>query len=190
MKTTMKLFAAITIMLGFSINVSVQAQSDDATIAAKATVVGAISVDKVRDLEFGNLSVSGPKTISLAGVGSGGVTGGTEQQGIYSITKGANTSVDLQFITIPDKLDNTDPLLTTPKLPIGYLASWNANATDGTVSAVAVDTDPANFTTVPQNTAAPIIYVHLGGTVTPGTGTDATVPGSYTGNITLRATFN
>jgi hypothetical protein len=187
-KSIFTIFAALTMVLGFAMT-GLGQQNDNAVLAANATVVGAIDVAVVQTLEFGNLSVSGPKTIDLAGAESGGVTGGTVRQGIYSITKGANTSVDLSFTSIPANLDITPA--ATALLPITYVAAWTANAGSGLIGGTPVVVTQGVPTVVPQLTAAAIIYVHLGGTVTPGgAGPTATIAGTYAGNITLQAEFN
>jgi hypothetical protein len=192
MKTTMKIFAALTIMFGLSISsfAQVVVQNATNTIAANATVVGAISVAATQSLEFGNLSVSGPKTIDLAGTPTGGVLGGNfQRQGIFTIQKGENTSVDLTFTAIPNALSITASG-GTAKLPIAYDATWGTSLVTG-VGGIPVSVVANTLTTVPQNTAAPTIYVHLGGTVTPGgTGAVATIAGVYTADVTLKAEFN
>ena len=188
MKTTMKLFAAATLLCGLSMTGFGQTQSANNAIAANATVVGAISVAATQSLEFGNLSVSGPKTINLAGAATGGVTGGTQRQGIYTIQKGANTSVNLSYTAIPTELSITPS--GTAKLPITYTSTWGTDLATG-VGGTPVDVTLNATTTVPQNTANATIYVHLGGTVTPGgVGGAATIAGVYTANVTLTATFN
>jgi hypothetical protein len=196
MKTTLKLFASIIIMLGFSITSFGQnptPQTADNTIHSNATVVGAIAVGNVQDLDFGNLSVSDYKTINLDNSAVGGVTGGLEKHGIFSITKGANTSVDFSFTTLEAELTNT--VTPTNKLPVtDWTGSWNADGTSG-LTAGSIEFTPSSSGTfnVPQNTAAPVIYVHIGGTVTPDISnatTPLTVPGVYQGTITLSATFN
>ena len=190
MKKTMKLFAAFTILLGFSMTGFSQVQNASNTIAANATVVGAIAVAATQSLEFGNLSVSGAKTIDLAGVASGGVTGGLERQGVFTVTKGANTSVDLSYTTIPSALPLTGG--STETLPITYTSSWTSINTPGTggVGGAAVNVTQGATTIVPQGTPAAIIYVHLGGTVTPGFGGATTPAGSYASTVTLKAEFN
>ena len=185
----MKFFAAITVMLGFSaIGFGQTPQNASNSIAANATVVGSIAVGGTQTLEFGNLSVDGYKTISLAGVASGAVTGGTERQGYYTITKGANTSVDLSFTSIPTVLTITGG--GTNELPITYLSTWGTSSSTG-IGGVSVNVTQNATTIVPQGTAAGTIYVHLAGTVTPDTqSANPTIAGSYTANVTLKAEFN
>ena len=187
MKTTIKLFAVFTMIVSFATITFGQVQNATNTIAANATVVGAISVAATQSLEFGNLSVSGPKTINLAGTSSGGVTGGLERQGIFTIEKGANTSIDLTYTSIPNALNVASG---TALLPITYVSTWGTNLSTG-VGGTDVSVVPNAITIVPQNTAAGTIYVHLGGTVTPGgTGATATTAGVYAANVTLKAEFN
>jgi hypothetical protein len=189
MKTAMKFFAIFAMIISFSTITFGQVQNASNSIAANATVVGAISVAATQSLEFGNLSVSGPKTIDLAGTPTGGVLGGNlQRQGIFTIEKGANTSVDLTFTTIPNTLDITPS--GTAKLPITYDATWGTSLTTG-VGGTPVSVVANTLTVVPQNTAASTIYVHLGGTVTPGgSGNAATIAGVYATNVTLKAEFN
>lgn len=189
MKTTMKLFAALTIMLGFSIATIGQNTSANAGTTANANVVAALAVDALQSLDFGNLLATGSKSVNLAGTPSGSVIGGGEHQGKFSITKGLNTTVDLNFTALPTQLDLASAPTSTVKLPVTtYTASWTENATSGLLG-TATQWTPVQGTAqlTCGGTSNAVFYVHLGGTVTPN---GTTTSGAYVGTITLVATYN
>jgi hypothetical protein len=180
-KSIFTIFAALTMVFGFAMTGLGQQTGN---ISANATVLGALSVGSVRPLNFGNVSLAGPKTIDLAGAATGaGSAGGDFNQGTFSITKSTGTPVDFTFTVLPSTL-----ITDGGTLPIAtYLAGWNANSLSGGTSTPASTAFNA-ITTIPSGNTDPIIYVHIGATVTPAD--PATIVGIYTGTLTLRAEYN
>jgi hypothetical protein len=186
MKTTMKLFAAITIMSAISIGAI--AQTDNANIAGKAEILQAINVTGVTDLNFGRVSPGLTKTIDLVNVATGGQVGeGTQTTGVFSVSAASGSNVQIQFTTLPANLVNG----ALDNLPIGtYTAGYGiANPYAGTPFTAGTGTQVSggNFPINEISTGINGIYVFIGGTVTPGA-TQAI--GDYTAPITLTATYN
>jgi hypothetical protein len=195
MKTTMKFFAAITIMLGFAVTTFGQAQADGGTIAGNALVVDQVVVTGTQSLEFSNVTPGVLKRISAAGAVVAGVAGGAqlETEGKFSVTKGVNSQVTLSW-TLPTELAKTS-------LPTATMGISFADYSAGTTKFATVDVLGALTPFTPSNTvpttissaafnaafAANSFVVHLGGEVSPVTGQ---TPGAYTANITLTATYN
>ncbi|BEG99373.1 DUF4402 domain-containing protein [Bacteroides sedimenti] len=196
MKTTIKILAALAVMMGFSMSVMGQgAQSDNKNITAKAQVIKQLSVTAGSDLSFGMVTQNVSKTIGnngsiLAGTaGTGSVNVGAESVGTFTISKGANTAVTLDF-TLPTELKTT----TNATLPINF-ADFSGNKlaklTGGTADypftpgtgagALSIGTGTGNYYTIESFT------VNIGGTVVPITTQEQ---GEYTGTITLTATYN
>ncbi|MFZ4522469.1 MAG: hypothetical protein ACOYNC_12240 [Bacteroidales bacterium] len=186
MKTTMKIFAAITIMFACTLAASAQ-KTDNANISGKAEVLQGIDVTGKIDLDFGRVSPGLAKTIDLNNVATGGQVGeGTQTTGVFTVSASAGSNVQIQFTTLPAGLKNAN----NDNLPIGaYTAGY------GTDIPFAGDTfDPGTGTQVtsgnfPTNVidSKNAIYVYIGGTVTPG---PSQAIGNYTSNITLTATYN
>ena len=185
MKTTMKLFAAITIMLGFSIGALAQS-TDNAFILGKAEVLQGIDVTGITALDFGSVSPGLAKTIDLINVATGGQVGeGTQTTGVFTVSAAIGSNVQIQFTTLPANLVNG-----LNNLPIGtYTAGYGtAIPFAGTTFTPATGTqvDAGNF---PTNVIGSknAIYVYIGGTVSP---TVNQAIGNYSSNITLTATYN
>ncbi len=181
----MKLFAAITIMMGFAIGSMAQSTDND-FIVGKAEVLQGINVTGLTALDFGRVSPGLAKTISLTNVATGGQVGeGTQTTGVFTVSASSGSNVQIQFTTLPANLVNG-----VNNLPIGtYTAGYGiATPFAGTTFVPATGTQVASGD-FPLNdiTGANAIYVFIGGTVTPGS-TQAT--GNYAANITLTATYN
>lgn len=186
MKTKMKFFAALAIMMGFA--VSAMAQSAVTTpITAKATVQSKLVVTQVQALNFGTVDkvIAQTKVVSPAGVASssGGSVAQTDvQEGVGKIVRSGGV-VTYKLSSTPSELSGVTT--TTSKLPIGNyttaysLATQAATPTVGNVTA----TSP---TTVAAGTDD--IYVHIGATVTPSAATTASE--EHTATITLSAEYN
>jgi hypothetical protein len=185
MKNTMKTFAAIIIMFAFSIGAMAQS-TDNANILGKAEVLQGINVEGVEALDFGRVSPGLAKSIDLENTPSGGQMGeGNEKTGVFTVSASSGTNVTIQFTTLPSDLTNG-----SNTLPIGsYIAGYG-----NTLAYTGIGFDPLASTIVsggnfPANTIGSVnaIYVHIGGTVTPGA-TQAI--GNYSSTITLTATYN
>lgn len=196
MKNTIKLFAALAIVLGFAVNAMAQ-QSDNGQIQAAAEISAQVNVTALQDLIFGVVTPGVTKTIKTDGtVATGalagtGATVGAEKAGKFSVTKGANTQVVLSFGTLPTNLSDG-----TNNLPINFvtvgsniLAKLGANTGGQTdlsfVPATGVTT--ANTGATAEYFAGSDFFVYIGGTVVPAS---TQVAGVYTGNIILTATYN
>jgi spore coat protein U-like protein len=199
MKTTIKFFAAIAIMSGIAVNGMAQTNSN--TITATAKVIDQISVLNFQDLNFGQVTVGQNKTIDIDGTVTGGaaVSDVSTTVGKFKVYAGIGSDVQLTFSALPSELDEDG--VGTATLPIVY-----DKDNDGTTSknfaayGLAADaTDPTRFAAAtgvrvatgsfPTNTLDTKngIYVFIGGTVKP----DPTqARGTYSGNITLTATYN
>jgi hypothetical protein len=192
---TIKFLAALAIMMGFGMSAMAQ-QSDFDVTAAKAEVVAQVNVTKVLELLFGMVTPGVTKSISTTGTLLAGNAGtstfaGSEQQGHFTVTKGANTWVTLT-LSLPATL--TDGTTTPNILPINFsdvsgtpLGLLKTGAND--VPFTPVNGNQIQLTSGAYSAffAATSFDVFLGGTVVPAT---SQVAGNYTGNITLIATYN
>ena len=185
MKATMKLFAALTITLGFSIGAFAQS-TDNANILGKAEILQGIDVTGITALDFGSVSPGLAKSIDLVNVATGGQVGeGTQTTGVFTVSAAAGANVQIQFTTLPATLVNG-----SETLPIGtYIAGYGTaipfagtTFTPGTGAQVSSGNFPTNV--ISSRNA---IYVYIGGTVTPGA---SQASGNYSSNITLTATYN
>lgn len=171
-------------------------QSDDAPIGARASVLSQIVVTAGDSLIFGNVAQGVPKTISTTGtVITGAVTGG-EDNGTFTITKGAGSFFTLSW-TLPANLakagGGTLPInfndAGTTKL--GLLTSGSTSFPFSiSASGVAEELDTDTGITGADRTAfaaATSFVVAVGGTVVPTTDQAA---GNYIGTITMTATYN
>lgn len=197
MKTTVKIMAAVAVMMGFAFNAMGQNATDNAT--ATANVVSTISVTKAQDLNFGQVSVGVDKSVDIDGTAtstgtvtsSAGVTVGR-----FKVYAEAGSNVGLQFTTLPTTLAGPSAATMSIKYVEDHAGVAKNFAGYGTAENAGGATrfDPNSATTVGSGTfptnsldSKNGIYVFLGGTVEPqGTQT----PGSYTANITLTATYN
>jgi hypothetical protein len=185
---TIKFFATLAIVLGFAVGAMAQVDgSDNDVISGKALVLQQIDVTGITDLDFGWVAPGLAKTIDLENVPTGGQSGfGTESTGVFSVSAAAGSNVQIQYTTLPDNL--MDELVS---LPIG---SYTAGYHSADVFAAGTTFDAGTGTQVnagvfPTNVVGDVnlIYVFLGGTVTPASDQAA---GSYVAEITLTATYN
>jgi hypothetical protein len=136
-----------------------------ATITAQATVIPPLSITGARPLDFGEVIPGFARSVAVDAAASGQwqITG----TGIYEV------SMDF---TLPTTL--SDPASNT--LPISFASGDAGHAPDNTGTAV-TPIDP-NATGLVANLSAGSLWVHIGGTVTPGAGQPA---GVYTAPVTL-----
>lgn len=178
-----KVVLSLWLFIGMSVVAQAQ-QSDEAETEARATVVQQIVVSQVSNLDFTLVSPGVAKTISHSGatlVTAGTVTGG-ESRGVFTVSAGAGTSVDLSY-TVPTELESG---LNT--LPVSFTSGWGNNNDNTASTPVSVSTG-TNIATFPLNDVlgSNLIYVILGGTVSPVTGQ---APGLYVADVTLKAEYN
>ena len=187
MKNTIKLFAALTIILAFGVTAIAQ-NNASAIITGTANVASAIGVTTDGGLVFGNVTPGNTKTVSNVGtVIAGTIAGSLEREGRFIVAKGASTQVTLGIATPTQLVSGTDNLAInfvdagTVKLA---KISDGTNNTDFTPAAGIIT---ANSGTTAWAFLASTFKVHVGGTVVP---TATQKSGTYTGDITLTATYN
>jgi hypothetical protein len=182
-KSTIKIVAAITIVLGFALTTMGQ-NPVTGDITAHANVIAALAVSQQQTLEFGQVIPSYvTKTVSTTGVatvGTGNVSSQGVQQGIGKIVKATGTSITYKLNSPPANLT-----FSSNNLAIGsYVTAYSLTTTGGTqTSGNATVTLP---TTVPSGSETDV-YVHIGATVSP---ISNQAIGLYTGTITLSAEYN
>ena len=201
MKTTMKFFAALAIMMGFTMGAMAQdVQSDNASITGKAQVISAISVTKGLDLQFGLVTKGEIKTISTNNDVLRGTTGnsGGEQAGTFTVSKGVNTSVTLSFGFPAGSVagtyaltDGASPVANELPLTFPTYSATKAAKLSGVVADYPF-IPTADLTIIKTGAlagyyAAESFTVSIGGTVTPASDQ---AQGEYTGTIKLTATYN
>jgi spore coat protein U-like protein len=196
MKTTIKIFIAAILTIGFGSFANAQS----ASISANATVVSEISVANVNNLNFGTLVAGQIKTIDFNGnvSVSTGSTLGTTSQGEFTVAASAGSDVRLSF-TLPANLNGPGAAV----LPIAFV--YNEDMMGDLISRstlrIVDGPDGAYFSTDPTSSisfagnsfptfeAIPgtnSVRVFIGGQVN---AINATA-GTYTGTITLNATYN
>jgi len=184
MKTSIKFFAALAIMMGFTLLANAQSPVTN-TVTANATVETKLVVTQFQALNFGTVDnvIAQTKVVSPAGVASssgGSVAQTGVQEGIGEIVRSGGV-VTYKLVTPPATLAGPSGSL----LPIGnYTTAYSITTSGGTQTA-------GNATvTLPTSVAAGTddIYVHIGATVTPSAAT--TLIGNHTNTITLSAEYN
>jgi hypothetical protein len=165
MRTATVLSAVLAAGLSFGA-VAVEAQTS-ASINATATVLSAVTVTGVQDLQFGNVTPGVDKTVVIADAGAGR----------FDVTKAANEGVTLSFTLPTDLSDGTN------NLPIGtWTGGWNTTQTPA--GATSFTPSPAGTNTAA--TAGTDIFVYVGATVSPAAAQPA---GSYAGTVTMSVVY-
>jgi hypothetical protein len=190
MKTTIRFFAALAIVTGFTLSAKAQTTAN-AGIGANAVVTAGVTVTAGTALDFKNVVPGVAKTIDLKNTVTAGTATGSETTGYWTITKGANTQV-----TVDIDVASTTYLVgvtNTNHLPI---ASYAARFREGgTAAAPSNESAWSAFTgnatansggTIPFYTASSFI-VDLGATVSP---IALQAADTYSGTFTLTATYN
>lgn len=193
--TTLRgLFAASLIL----VSSSAFAQSTaNASASASALVIEPVTVTKADSLNFGNVA---PNIIKVIGVDGGVVTGtvsGGESSAKFDITKGQNVPLSLG-LSLPTELasgNNNLPISFTDESTTVLGDLGNFTFTAGDPCTVLEPLTPSTNTSWLDVQATPTacayrskgFQVRIGGRVTP----DPSQPaGSYSGTITLTATYN
>jgi len=184
MKTNLKIFAAVGIMMGFAMGVNAQ-NSVTQGVTANASVQTKLVLSQIQPLEFGTVDnvVAQTKTISVLGVAtsSGDAPAQTGvQQGIGKIVRTGDAMITYKLSSVPTNLSGP----STSVLPIGsFVTSYSftqAGAQSAGNATVGSDT--------PVSGTGTDIFVHIGATVTPSAAT--TSVGLHTASITLSAEYN
>lgn len=145
-----------------------QAQVNNATITATATVQAPIGVAAAANLDFQNVFPGVAKTIGV----------GDATAGLWNVTGQTSTPVTLNF-TLPANLASAGNLL-----PIG---SWTGNH-NTTASPTGTSFTPSGTPTAATLSTDPVgaLYVYIGATVSPATNQPA---GTYTAGVTLTVLY-
>jgi hypothetical protein len=167
MKTAMRM-TAIALTLGVLGVATAEAQTNNATVDATATVLQPINVTGARDLAFGNVFPGVNASIPVTDPNSG----------LWAVTGQAAGNVQLTF-GLPATLTSG-----ANSMPIGtYVGHWNpANSPIG-----GTNFDP---TTAPINAQLDIVtgelYVFIGATVSPAVNQAS---GAYSGTLSMTVVY-
>ena len=170
----LKVILLAFMLMSFAFNGNAQPQNiDNATIKAKANLIGEISVTNEQDLNFRDIGFEFPTTVS---------TMDTEDRGRFFIEMGpGNPNVNLTF-TLPEELEHSGD---GPGLEIG---DWTYRIHTANV---AIEGIPLPDAPIPLNMAAGGTprqrYVFIGATVTPD---EDNWVGAYEGDVTLTVEYN
>lgn len=191
MKKLVKIIVVAAFAIGFG--VTAQAQNRAADMSASATVFDAISVEKATDLNFGQVMKGAKKYISPGGTAfssdNSGVSTAGIQAGSFKVFAGAGSSVTLSFNNLTE-LANGDT-----KMPIIFNEDQGGTA----VTSIGYGTEASSLTKLNVATSNSITfptstidgkngtYVYVGATVNAAADQES---GSYTGTLTLTATYN
>jgi hypothetical protein len=191
MKKTIKILVAAVLAVGFGS----LANAQSASISANATVISELTVTNQANLNFGTVVVGQVKTIDSylnTATVSTGIALGTSNRGAFTVAAQAGSNVTLEF-SLPTTLTGG-----AGTLPISF--SW-LNSEDIPVESVTITVEdegykifdpknsytfPTGFPTLEAIAGTNSVFVYIGGRV------DATgvTAGTYTGTITLSATYN
>jgi spore coat protein U-like protein len=165
MKRTITALALVAAILALAPR---QADAQSSTITATATVLTALNVTGVDDLDFGLVPPGFTKDVLVTDAGVG----------TFDITGSANAEVTLTFTQLPVNLQ--DALLNN--LPITYAGVYNTIDDAGTGAAL----NTGGATTANLDAATGELYIFLGGTVDAG----ASPPnGTYNGTVELTVAY-
>lgn len=170
MKTLLKTLLITCVAICAGTVAYAQGQSANANIPANANVIAQLNVTAGNALGFGDVSPGVSKSVAISDA-----TAGT-----FSVTGGGGASVSLGF-TLPTNLTSG-----ANNLPIAF-STTDANWEDGISSLGTNVFDPNAGVSVGALPADGDMTVFIGGTVNP---TNGQAAGTYTGTITLTATYN
>ena len=185
---------ALTFMIGFAVNANAHDGSNDsASITATAELLSAIGVSANGNLVFGIINPGFNKSVSNTSEVTGSSATSGVQAGGFTITKGSNSFVTLEF-DLPEELGPGSAFL-----PITFSETDARITTADDRSTFGADSesfDPntqfnlENLTGDLKDTyfESAEFFVFIGGTVEPGADQFATT--EYEGTITLTASYN
>jgi hypothetical protein len=197
------LFAAALLLVSSSAFAQ-DGSTDDAQTTANANVLVAVEVEAPESLEFGNVTPNNIKAISTAGTvvaGIAGTNGLDERAALFTVTKGTFSEVLLEF-DLPSVLNGsgsaanqTLEIYFNGDAPQGagkyallqtddVSAQWDPTTSVGTTEPNAILLSAVDYQDFFEKGA---FTLKLGGRVEPD---PAQVAGSYSGTITLTATYN
>jgi hypothetical protein len=167
MRTASKLSLAVLALVTFGA-VTAQAQSNNASITATASVQTPINVTGAQQLNFNNAFPGVNKTVAASDL---------TNAGRFDVTGQASTPVTMSF-TLPATLSSG-----SNTMPIDSYSGIHADNSAQTVGVVAFTPGASNGATL---SAAGAMFVWVGARVTPATNQAA---GVYTGSITLTVVY-
>jgi len=184
MKTNLKIFAAVGIMLGFVMGANAQSAVTHG-VTANASVQTKLLVSQVQPLEFGTVDNvdAQTKTVSVDGTAtsSGSAPGQTGvQAGIGQIVRTGDAMITYKLVSPITNLAGPSGSL----LPIkDFVTSWSFTQGGAKTSGNATVANDTPVSGVGAN-----IFVYIGATVTPDATTNSI--GLHTASITLSAEYN
>ncbi len=185
MKTFKILFAAV-IIAGFATSAIAQPdQTDNASAAARAMILSAISVDHAADIEFGQV-VPGttPNLIANSVISNSTDVGATAQFGRINVSGAPGASVKITYTEEVEMSNGTHVLYYNPSV-------YRTNGAGDTQGSIEVSHD-SNYNIDSTNG---IDYLFIGGTLNEEGTDDQPIPtgisgGEYTGTFVLTAEYN
>jgi hypothetical protein len=164
-----KLILTLTIVAMGTVAYAQSTANDD--ITASATILAPVAVTAGANLAFGDVAQGSTATIAYNNASAG----------TFSVTGNASTSVELA-LTLPATLSGGgDPLTITYTAGYDVASEANEDPTSGTAFATSAQTAQ----TVTLN-ASGQAFVSVGGSISP----TSAHTGTYTGTITLTASYN
>jgi hypothetical protein len=147
------------------------AKAQSASITATAIVAGALTVTNQRNLDFGTVIPTFPRTVLPADPTSGH----------FQIEGGVNAEVDLTFTSLPAVLTGITPGNTLA------VASYSGTYNTADAGGAGTSFTPASGLTTRLGATVPArLHIYIGGAVTAPAGQAAD---TYTGTITLTAAY-
>jgi hypothetical protein len=186
MKTTMKFFAAIAIMMCFTMGAMAQ-NAVTGSVNASASVQTKLDVSQDQALNFGIVDnvLGQTKTVSVTGI----ATSGGNAVSTTGVTAGIGKIIRTGDAIVTYKLSVVPPFLAgsgVNKLPIGTWTTSYILTTKSNEGQSAGNVVVASETQVAGSGGT--IYVYIGATVTPSS--DTVDIGEYSGALTLSAEYN
>lgn len=200
MKKLVKIFVVAVFALGFGVTAQAQNGQGSNSINATATVLGNIEVEGATPLSFGQVMPGFSKYVPMIDGVNGVVSnsGGTVNSlgvtsGLFKIFAAPGSSIAIGFEVEPMMSGDAELALDFNKglSPTGTetTVAWSTGGDGASVTELRIESTNtiASFPTAEIETDKNGIYVYVGGTVRP---TSTQANGTYTGSLTLRATYN
>ncbi len=143
-----------------------QAQAS-ASVTASANVAAALTAANVQNLAFGTVIANYPRSVA---------TTDATNAGIVKFTGGVNAEVAVTFPSLPTTL-----IYGANTLPVSFTGGYSATQT-GTQTSFT----PASGVTTRLDATSGLLFIFVGGTVTPGASQAA---GAYSGTVTVQAAY-
>ncbi|MTI89170.1 MAG: DUF4402 domain-containing protein [Balneolaceae bacterium] len=178
MKRLFSFLTALVLISVFSIDAFAQGTDNDA-MTATASVIAPVNVTAGTTLDFGEVVPNVNKTVNVSGSGNDADVA----IGDFTVTGETGNTVQLSFTALNDLTDGGSNTLTIDYNNTNYAAyfpSSGSYAIDGT------DFNPSSSTPT-VTLVGGSVDVLIGGEAQPGA---SQAGGTYTGTITLTATYN